>query len=1142
MRPSSGAHNGHYTHDLSIREMTRNLTSTTRFLLALLLSLGLASGAMAGPDKDKDRRTTPTPRAEALARAASAGAPDPGNCSVGRAQGTLDVNQVQATIYTVGTLFYGPGGEHQYYVPQQARLSPIYASSVWIAGQVGGELRVAGATYGQGGTNNDYFEFWPGPLNDDGTLPNPNDCSAYDKIWSVSRQQIAAYESGAAPAEDLATWPADLGAPVIDGDGDPNNYNLAGGDRPDIIGDQSLWYVINDVGNLHRTTDSDPIGIEVKIQAFSFARDNALGQTTFYKYTIEYKGDEPLEDAYLSVWSDPDLGNAADDFVGVDVETSMGFVYNADEVDEGSYGTPPPAAGYDFFQGPLVDSDDDGDVDEDDERLGVSSFMYFVNGDANRGDPGTAEEYYNIMRGSWSDGTPLTAFGNGYATSGEVTKFAFPGDPVSRSFWSEENNGAGRDVASDRRFVISTGPFTINPGDSQEIVFGIVYAVGNNRLSSITALRAADVFAQNAYDLDFNLPNPAPAPVRCDDPSNPEADRLPGSGTCLYATELDGELVLNWGYAPTDAAFLGDYESEGYEFEGFNVYRYPNGQFSRGERQLVATFDKVNDITTLQNIFFDPEVGDNVPVLAAQGTDSGLAYSYRTSSLTNYTDYYYGVTTYIVDPTAEQERVIESAPTFITVRPSSIANANGGTMTQSEFGDSLPVDDSAVVGGGQAFADIVDPTQLTGDSYRVRYYSYTCEAGEEDEEIITYNIENVTTGAVLYDGSTYAENNSCEIRLSNTDSESIVSADGLQFRVTAPPEGAQAIVEVNAPGGGPACTPGDASAGCAAYGGDNVFQSYNSTNQYILYFRSAGSLSSVGAFAPNDYEIRFVPLSEGGYAEYGFDTGRFIQVPFEVWDIGIVPPGTENDPSDDIQMVPVIFSDEGTDAAAQCEFKFGGPTIFGLGLTTQRIYAYYPVDNDYEAYEAAAAPVVAAADGCADYDEAVDAFIDFGRGRPLQRDVLEDAGIGSVANLEGAVIRYYTYDPVQTGDTFVFNTADYVPMTEQGFDQEAADRIGVVPNPYYGYSAYESGNTERVARFTNLPQRATIRIFTISGTLIRTLEKDNAARSFDWNLQTENNLPVASGLYLIHIELPDSGLERVIKFGVVNRQTQIEIL
>ena len=1148
-----------------------------RFLLALVLSVGFSASAWAGPwtgaARDTTERVTRDAAPRAQARTASAvAAPQPGSCEIGRATGTINANQVAATVFTTGTLFYGPGGDSLYRVPQESRLSPIFASSVWIAGLVGGELRVAGTTYGQGGTNNDYFEFWPGPLNDDGSLVNP-DCSVYDRIYVVSRRDIQDYDAGGTPTRDLADWPANLGAPVIDGDGNPDNYNLAGGDRPDIIGDQSLWYILNDVGNLHRTTESEPIGVEVKIQAFSFARDNALGQTTFYKYTIDYKGTEPLTGAYLSVFSDPDLGNAVDDFVGVDPDESIGYVYNADEVDDGQngYGTAPPAVGYDFFQGPAVDSDGDGDVDEDDERLGLTSFMYFINGDANRGDPGNAAEYYRIMQGRWADGTAMTANGTGYNQGGEVTRFAFPGNPVNRSFWSEENNGSGRNVPGDRRFVLSTGPFTINPGDSQEIVFGIVYGRGNSRLSSITALRAADVFAQAAYDLDFDLPVPAPPPVLCDraDRAGPNS-RLAGSGTCFYASEFDGQVTLNWGYAPEDEAYLGQYESKGYRFEGFNVYRYPTGSFNRADRQLVATYDKVNGVTTLQNIFFDPEVGDNVPVLAARGTDSGLAYSYFAPNLTNYTDYYYGLTTYIVDPTAPQERVIESAPRFLTVRPSSITAARGGSANRATFGTTIPLaTNSAVIGGGQAFADVVDPAQVTGAEYRVRYYSYQCQAGTpddatDDRTIVTYNIENVTTGAVLFNGATYAETADdipddqeggvCEIALTDEAANNpVFAAQGLQFRVTAPPSGVNGIVEIANTAGIDPCGPNAFSpAGCPDPG-NNVQRSFGGAGDYGFYHNGpAGSEATVGAFAPNDFEIRIVPIEEGSWVYYPFTTGRITKMPFQIWDIGIVPVGAENDPSDDVRLIPNMFADAGSDAAGECVFAFNGPQTFdgaaGSGNSTQRIYAYYPVEGaTYETWAAAAEAAVAdTPNGCdieADGDGASD-LIDFGdpRGRPIQRDVFVQRGVDDPTDLIGTIVRYITFDPVQAGDTFVFNTAGLSQETAVGYTQEEADRIGVVPNPYYGFSEYESGNTERVARFTNLPERATIRIFTVSGTLIRTLTKDSNQRSFDWNLQTENGLPVASGLYLIHVELPDSGLERVIKFGVVNRRTQIEIL
>jgi hypothetical protein len=125
---------------------------------------------------------------------------------------------------------------------------------------------------------------------------------------------------------------------------------------------------------------------------------------------------------------------------------------------------------------------------------------------------------------------------------------------------------------------------------------------------------------------------------------------------------------------------------------------------------------------------------------------------------------------------------------------------------------------------------------------------------------------------------------------------------------------------------------------------------------------------------------------------------------------------------------------------------------------------------------------------------------------------------------------------------FTINTADQQLTTPSAADQEAAlDAIAAVPNPYLGSSSYETGNLSRVIRFTNLPEQvATIRIFTVSGSLVQTLRKEGSNRSLDWNLETSNNLPVASGMYLVHVDIEGVG-ERTLKIGVVNRRTQVTI-
>src|SRR5690606_13136657 len=127
-------------------------------------------------------------------------------------------------------------------------------------------------------------EFWPGPLGPGATLPDPDDCSPYDRIWIVSAEDVQTYDETGETTPDLAEWPVELGAPVIDGDGIEGNYDLGEGDRPRVYGSQTAFWVMNDVGNEHTVTDSSPLGLEVQVTAFAISSaDPAFDQATFYR-------------------------------------------------------------------------------------------------------------------------------------------------------------------------------------------------------------------------------------------------------------------------------------------------------------------------------------------------------------------------------------------------------------------------------------------------------------------------------------------------------------------------------------------------------------------------------------------------------------------------------------------------------------------------------------------------------------------------------------------------------------------------------------------------------------------------------------------------------------------------------------------
>jgi hypothetical protein len=103
------------------------------------------------------------------------------------------------------------------------------------------------------------------------------------------------------------------------------------------------------------------------------------------------------------------------------------------------------------------------------------------------------------------------------------------------------------------------------------------------------------------------------------------------------------------------------------------------------------------------------------------------------------------------------------------------------------------------------------------------------------------------------------------------------------------------------------------------------------------------------------------------------------------------------------------------------------------------------------------------------------------------------------------------------------------------------DNIYVVPNPYVGYSTIEPTNRlpgdtrgERRIYFENLPQRCTIRIFTINGDLVQIIEHDTGvdnAREY-WNLLNRDGFGVAYGIYVAHLDAPGVG-EKVLKFALI---------
>ena len=71
-------------------------------------------------------------------------------------------------------------------------------------------------------------------------------------------------------------------------------------------------------------------------------------------------------------------------------------------------------------------------------------------------------------------------------------------------------------------------------------------------------------------------------------------------------------------------------------------------------------------------------------------------------------------------------------------------------------------------------------------------------------------------------------------------------------------------------------------------------------------------------------------------------------------------------------------------------------------------------------------------------------------------------------------------------------------------------------------------------KITNLPKECTVSIYSLNGVLVRQYVRSNdPSTSLDWDLKNHKNVPIAGGVYIIHIDVPEVG-EKILKwFGVM---------
>ncbi len=964
--------------------------------------------------------------------------------------------------------------------------SPYYAGGIWVGGRdsATGDTLVTVAIYSD--------EYVPGP--------------ALGGTFQADRAEFHVYKLfqdslTSNPNADYTNWPWDQGASrhyiyTVDTTVLPWDSTLVDS-VPGIIGDQFCWSACNDFNPAQHNNSSGstaPLGIEVKTSTFAFSREDPLGNCLFIRFQIYNRGDKVLENCLFSIWSDPDLGGSGDDLVGVDTLTNLAYCYNATNSDQ-KYGSTPPAIGIDFFQGPLeytgLETDTAkmwGKLWPGYKNMGMYSFNKYVNGT----DPNDWRESYRFMAGldAKNGGAPFVN-----PTTGQVTRYVMTGDPVTETGWRDN-------TPADRRMQETTGPITFRPGDSIEIVCAMVIGRGGDRLSSISVMRYYDRFAQDAYDKDFVLAQPPAPPV-------------------VSVAQLENEVVLNW--TDTSEVDHGDYP-----FEGYTVYQGPG---SSGPWTRIANFDVVNGVAQILDEVLDPATTALEQRLVKLGTDNGImryftvTQDYLTGGpLRNLTTYYFRVEAYSFDNIATPKTLTSANLDPIELIPRAPVANETYSMVVGEFDSVVHV---SGVSDGIITAEVIDPSILTGHTYRVTFEENN-EAGLHAGNalgVAWFLIDSTSGDTLLRDMTNLSGDNNYPIK------------DGFMCRVSGPPllGLAYQYVAPATPNISPVAAVDD-----TAYTGDRWFTGDPVNGGELMFggiFMEPNFWGST-SLGPTDYptiEVRWRPmqsytdlngdghytigepyvvddttLTQRAFMYQGFAGGLyqgFNKVPFSAWDV--------SDPANPRQ-VNVVVRDR--DANGQWDENWLADTIANPADTIlprrgdlQYNYTwilnttYDPTGTMYGDGTGGSVDFWSYDDGNGLWDAAWMMWL-YPRTRP-------ELGAEGILRLVPPAV-------ITGNDSYSFVPAAPTAVVPS---EQALAAIKAVPNPFYLFGPYDPAVGNYQIKFHHLPKVCSISIYNLAGDFITRIDKNDDTPMAEWNLQSDNRIPVSSGIYIYVVDAPGFG-------------------
>ena len=907
------------------------------------------------------------------------------------------------------------------------------------------------------------------------------------------------------------------------------------------------------------------LGIEMEARGYQWNHP-AAEDIIIVTYWITNVGSSVLDSVVFGMYGDADIGGASsfsDDDAWFDTENDMVYQWDHDNWSSSYGGFRPAYFGWSFLESPGnphdgIDNDGDGMIDEsqfdgidndgdwDPERddIGADGLADFhinytgpdEDGTEGNGVPDLGEPNFEITDNDESDQIGLTSFYSApypsvYPSNDEV-------------MWSQLSPGVFQVPQQnvDQTFLYGSGYISLQPGEKKKFAIAMVYGENMADILRNTATM------QNIYDNDYSFAKP---------PLKPTMTAVPG----------DNKVTLYWN-SFSEKSIDPIY---GNDFEGYRVYRSTDPGFI----DSYTITDAFGNITFKEPIaIFDLDNGLNGPhpigyngVQFDMGTDSGLEYIFVDSSdVINGQTYYYAVTAYdkgydidfFENGYSPSENLIPIAPSECSVTLDLDYKGNVVSLSENAaivvpnspaLGYTPPntvqegeqfIEHLSGYGSGSITVDVIDPFTIRDDKeYHVVFDTL------ENSEDLAFSIRN--------------QELITEILSINTDSTAIASHDRIDSRLVI----ASSIVN-------------DSTVYDTTF---PILVTNVEGNTTYDYGADYDIMSETGTFKIMNSQL----LSSGelavSYRYFLLDQLQTIngETDNPIFDgMRVIVNNTEYDLNEDSTGWTV----------GECNYSI-------LAMSVSR---FYPADFELQFEGNLGDSVTVDSYGTivpfrlknVTHDDVPPFRVsDFNQDGDWDRDeMISIRPYGSVADGPLISIRFgqdslaisdtTIYDTIYAGsdtmysDTTIYDTTDLVIidpvagdifhieidrpfsiMDVFGFRSRASkidyveasnslQNIAVVPNPYVVAASWEprhqysSGRGPRKIDFINLPSKCTIKIFTLSGYLVTTIYHDdvNENGTESWNLLSNDNLEIAYGVYLYHIEAPDIG-EHTGKFAVI---------